>query len=165
MNLLIFARKSYGPEGLKSQKIRNRMAPGTKTWFQHYHCRRNIKRSPNCKPLLSIVNRVRLGCPGPYEFNAIWRLQEHFQNYLPPSTAWGRFFFQNVVPEQGLPLRPKYYIMNSQPVLGCKLELTWSGKLFREQVCNVIRCPRGMLCNNVNLHISGKTSQNQFFTV
>ena len=43
---------------------------------------------------LEFLSRVRLGSPKPYETRYL-KLPEHFQNYLPPSTAGGASFFRS----------------------------------------------------------------------
>ena len=50
---------------------------------------------------LEFPSRVRLGCPKPYNSRHL-RLPEHFQNYLPPSTAGDASFFRSGSGE-GLP--------------------------------------------------------------
>ena len=56
---------------------------------------RNSGKTPETlsESFLEFPSRVRLGCPKPYNSKHL-RLPEHFQNYLPPSTAGGVSFFQ-----------------------------------------------------------------------
>ena len=57
---------------------------------------RNSGKTPETLSELSrkFPSRVRLGCPKPYNSRHL-RLPEHFQNYLPPSTAGGASFFRS----------------------------------------------------------------------
>ena len=57
---------------------------------------RSRKRSQSV--FLEFPLKVRLGCPKPYNSRHL-RLPEHFQNSLPPSTAWAASFFSEAVPE------------------------------------------------------------------
>ena len=65
--------------------------------------RKNSGRTPETlsERFLEFPSRVRLGCPKPYNSRHL-RLPEHFQNYLPPSTAGGASFFRSGSGE-GLP--------------------------------------------------------------
>ena len=58
--------------------------------------RKNSGKTPETlsERFLEFPSRVRLACPKPYKSRHL-RLPERFQNSLPPSTAGGRFFFQN----------------------------------------------------------------------
>ena len=55
---------------------------------------RNSGKTPETlsERFLEFPSRVRLGCPKPYNSRHL-RLPEHFQNYLPPSTAGDASFF------------------------------------------------------------------------
>ena len=57
--------------------------------------RKNSGKTPETlsERFLEFPSRVRLGCPKPYNSRHL-RLPEHFQNYLPPSTAGGASFFR-----------------------------------------------------------------------
>ena len=66
---------------------------------------------------LKFPSRVRLGCPKPYNSRHL-RLPEHFQNYLPPSTAGGASFFR-IGSGEGLP-EP---VMEFPAVLGVVLTI------------------------------------------
>ena len=65
--------------------------------------RKNSGKTPETlsERFLEFPSRVRLGCPKPYNSRHL-RLPEHFQNYLPPSTAGGASFFRSGSGE-GLP--------------------------------------------------------------
>ena len=65
--------------------------------------RKNSGKTPETlsERFLEFLSRVRLGCPKPYNSRHL-RLPEHFQNYLPPSTAGGASFFRSGSGE-GLP--------------------------------------------------------------
>ena len=65
---------------------------------------------------LEFPSRVRLGCPKPYNSRHL-RHPEHFQNYLPPSTAGGASFFRSGSGE-GLP----ELVMEFPAVLGVFLK-------------------------------------------
>ena len=67
---------------------------------------------------LEFPSRVRLGCPKPYNSRHL-RLPEHFQNYLPPSTAGGASFFRSGSGE-GLP----ELVMEFPAVLGVFLNVS-----------------------------------------
>ena len=57
--------------------------------------RKNSGKTPETlsERFLEFPSRVRLGCPKPYNSRHL-RLPEHFQNYLPPSTAGDASFFR-----------------------------------------------------------------------
>ena len=57
--------------------------------------RKNSGKTPETlsERFLEFPSRVRLGCPKSYNSRHL-RLPEHFQNYLPPSTAGGASFFR-----------------------------------------------------------------------
>ena len=65
--------------------------------------RKNSGKTPETlsERFLEFSLRVRLGCPKPYSSRHL-RLPEHFQIYLPPSTAGGASFFRSGSGE-GLP--------------------------------------------------------------
>ena len=72
----------------------------------------------------SFLLRVRLGCPKPCNSRHL-RLPEHFQNYLPPSTAGGASFFRSGSGE-GLP-EP---VMEFPAVLGVSLNISFTQERF-----------------------------------
>ena len=90
--------------------------------------RKNSGKTPETlsERFLEFPSRVRLGCPKPYNSRHV-RLPEHFQNYLPPSTAGDASFFRSGSGE-GLP-EP---VMEFPAVLGAFLI-----QRFREMCGNV----------------------------
>ena len=87
---------------------------------------RNSGKTPEAlsERFLEFPSRVQLGCPKPYNSRHL-RLPEHFQNYLPPSTAGGASFFRSGSGE-GLP-EP---VMEFPAVLGVFLILEAQQRYF-----------------------------------
>ena len=93
------------------QRIRRTFFPNALSWaippVRLALSGRNSGKIPERTPemlsehFLEFPSRVRLGCPKPYNSRHL-RLPEHFQNYLPPSTAGGASFFRSGSGE-GLP--------------------------------------------------------------
>ena len=85
--------------------------------------RKNSGKTPETlsERFLEFPSRVRLGCPKLCNSKQL-RLPEHFQNYLPPSTAGGASFFRSGSGE-GLPER----VMEFPAVLGVFLTLCAKG--------------------------------------
>ena len=81
--------------------------------------RKNSGKTPETlsERFLEFLSRVRLGCPKPYNSRHL-RFPEHFQNYLPPSTAGGASSFRSGSGE-GLP-EP---VMEFPAVLGVFLRI------------------------------------------
>ena len=72
-------------------------------WYFPEEIRKDSGKTPETlsERFLEFPSRVQLGCPKPYNSRHL-RLPEHFQNYLPPSTAGGASFFRSGSGE-GLP--------------------------------------------------------------
>ena len=90
--------------------------------------RKDSGKSPETlsESFLEFPSRVRLGCPKPYNSRHL-RLPEHFQNYLPPSTAGGASFFRSGSGE-GL---PEPAVMEFPAVLG--VFLTKGAEILRRR--------------------------------
>ena len=81
--------------------------------------RKNSGKTPETlsERFLEFPSRVRLGCPKPYNSRHL-RLPEHFQNYLPPSTA-GDASFCRIGSGEGL----SELVMEFPAVLGVLLKV------------------------------------------
>ena len=67
--------------------------PSTADTFRIKFRKKFRKRSQNSERFLEFPSKVRPGPPKPYNSRHL-RLPEHFQNYLPPSTAGSASFFR-----------------------------------------------------------------------
>ena len=83
--------------------------------------RKNSGKTPEMlsERFLEFPSRVRLGCPKSYNSRHL-RLPEHFQNYLPPSTAGDASFFR-IGSGEGV----SELLMEFPAVLGAFLTFPW----------------------------------------
>ena len=103
--------------------------PSTAGTFQK-KSRKDSGKTPETlsERFLDFPSRVRLGCPKPYRSRHL-RLPEHFQNYLPPSTAGGASFFRSGSGE-GLP----ELVMEFPAVLGVFLNMAYREYSFVDSI-------------------------------